>query len=61
MDLKIVLDFLRELKTNNNKMWFDKNGELYKKAKSEFEDLVNILILEAKKIDKSIDITEPKE
>ena len=61
MDLKIVMDFLGGLKINNNKEWFDKNRDQYKKSKSEFEELVNILILEAKSVDKSIDINEPKE
>jgi len=61
MDLKIVLDFLGELKNNNNKGWFDKNRDVYKEAKMEFEDFINILILEIKKIDKEIDITLPKE
>ncbi len=61
MNMEVVLNFLEALKNNNNKEWFDKNREVYKKAKTVFDSFVNILILEAKKVDKSIDITEPKE
>lgn len=61
MDMKIVLDFLGELKNNNNKGWFDENRGMYQKAKGVFEDLVNILILELKKVDGEVDITGPKE
>ena len=61
MDLKIVSNFLKELKNNNNKEWFDKNRDVYKKAKMEFEDLINVLIFEVKKIDKEIDVTSAKE
>ena len=61
MDMKGVLDFLSGLKNNNNKEWFDKNRAVYNEAKDFFEKFVNILILELKKIDKSIDITDAKE
>jgi len=61
MDLSIVVDFLKELKKNNNKEWFDRNRNLYKKSKDLFENFVHILILEAKKVDPSIDVTSAAE
>jgi uncharacterized protein (TIGR02453 family) len=44
-DLKPVLTFLSSLQKNNNKAWFEQNRPAYEKAKGEFEDLVDELIL----------------
>ncbi len=45
-DLKPVLTFLGSLQKNNNKAWFEQNRPAYEKAKGEFEDLVDELILD---------------
>jgi uncharacterized protein (TIGR02453 family) len=39
-----VLDFLSELKANNNREWFNDNRKKYETAKMEFESLINNLI-----------------
>lgn len=42
---KPTLDFLEELKKNNNKAWMDENRNRYKIARKEFYDWVNSLIM----------------
>ncbi len=49
-----TLAFLKNIKTNNNKDWFDKNKERYLEAKEEFEIFVDKLIKGATKFDKRI-------
>ena len=44
LDLKAVLDFLSQLKTNNNKAWFDQHRAEYELARQQFESLVAGLI-----------------
>ncbi len=39
-----TLTFLKNLKQNNNKIWFDENREKYISAKNNFEDFVNELL-----------------
>jgi uncharacterized protein (TIGR02453 family) len=51
---KSTLDFLSELKINNNKFWFDENKKSYQAAKSDFEKLVENLIDGLNKIDPMI-------
>ena len=48
---KKVLDFLKNLKTNNNRNWFEENKKLYLVAKEEFELFINILIHELQQMD----------
>jgi uncharacterized protein (TIGR02453 family) len=42
--MKTILDFLTNLKANNNRDWFNENRNLYDDAKSDFESLINRLI-----------------
>ena len=42
--MKTILNFLTELKANNNRDWFNENRNQYVKAKSDFEDLINRII-----------------
>lgn len=44
MDLRPVLDFLSQLKENNNKPWFDRHRAEYESARDQFESLVGKLI-----------------
>jgi uncharacterized protein (DUF2461 family) len=37
---KNTIDFLKSLKKNNNKLWFDENRKLYESSKADFEILV---------------------
>lgn len=46
--------FLRQLKNNNHKEWFDANRLLYQKIKAEFETLVDLLIREICTFDSAI-------
>ncbi len=56
-----ILNFLKELKRNNNRKWFNENKPKYQEAKKQFEDMVKQFIPEVAKIDNSIDILEPKD
>jgi uncharacterized protein (TIGR02453 family) len=49
-----AFDFLKKLKTNNNKDWFEKNKVTYLSAKEEFEMLIDKLIKGLHKSDKKI-------
>ncbi|MGN6195969.1 MAG: DUF2461 domain-containing protein [Ginsengibacter sp.] len=41
---KSTLDFLKALKKNNNKTWFDQNRERYNSAKNNFDEFVALLL-----------------
>lgn len=49
-----TIAFLKRLKMNNNKEWFDSNKNQYLEAKDEFEKLVDSLIKGTNKFDKKI-------
>ena len=49
-----TISFLKSLKKNNNKDWFDKNKDKYLDAKSNVEDLVNALIRDFTKFEKGL-------
>jgi uncharacterized protein (TIGR02453 family) len=49
-----IFAFLKKLKANNNKEWFDKNKENYLEVKQEYEVFVDKLIKEISKFDKKI-------
>ena len=61
MNLQIAMDFLFQLRENNNRNWFNTNKNLYNEAKNEFEEFVNILIPTTKSIDSEIDVVSAKE
>ncbi len=42
--MQAVLDFLTDLKQNNNREWFQENKKRYEKAKADFENLLNGII-----------------
>jgi uncharacterized protein (TIGR02453 family) len=46
--------FLKELKKNNNKIWFDENRKLYESVKLDFYSVVDKLISGIIKFDPSI-------
>lgn len=50
-----TLQFLSALKENNNKPWFDVNRKTYEVAKKNFAEIVQELINDIGKFDKSID------
>jgi len=49
-----ILDFLSELKENNNREWFQANKEKYESARLCFEDFVNVMIPRITKFDPKI-------
>lgn len=49
-----TIDFLKKIKSNNNKEWFDTNKEKYLAAKAEFEVVVDQLIKGIHKFDKKL-------
>jgi len=61
MDTKIILNFLSELKKNNNRDWFEANKNTYKKAAQEFEKGVEYLISQLSELDPLIGQLRPKD
>jgi uncharacterized protein (TIGR02453 family) len=59
--MKEILDFLRELKDNNNREWFDQNRDRYQAVKKQFEDYVTLLTGELSNIDPSIGMPAAKD
>jgi uncharacterized protein (TIGR02453 family) len=55
-----TIQFLQQLKLNNNKDWFDKNRNQYEQAKTELKELSKNIIAEVGKFDTSIVSLEPK-
>lgn len=49
-----TIKFLRDLKKNNNKPWFDKNRKVYEAAKSDFAGFIQAVIDQHSKKDPSI-------
>ena len=56
-----TLKFLKDLKKNNNKPWFEKNKDLYLGAKEDIEHLVEQVIEGFGKIDPDIANLQPKD
>lgn len=56
-----ILQFLSELKENNNRDWMHDNKSRYNKMKAEFEFFVELLINEIRGFDPSIGAVTPKE
>jgi uncharacterized protein (TIGR02453 family) len=52
--MKDILEFLSDLKNNNNREWFDENRDRYQSAKVKFEDYVNLIIGEISLFDPQI-------
>ncbi|MCK4921565.1 MAG: DUF2461 domain-containing protein [Bacteroidales bacterium] len=59
LDKNIFL-FLKELRNNNNKEWFDKNRKRYQDLRLNFIDFVSLMIFELSKIDPSVKNIEAK-
>lgn len=49
-----ILSFLRALKQNNNKEWFDAHRKTYEASKKEIQEFTSVLIKELSKTDHSI-------
>jgi uncharacterized protein (TIGR02453 family) len=55
-----TIDFLKKLKKNNNKEWFDKNRGAYEQARENFLEFVTMLIKEISKSDPTVGHLDPK-
>jgi uncharacterized protein (TIGR02453 family) len=60
MDFNGILDFLKKLKRNNNREWFDKNKPKYLEAKDVFDVFVADLLEQMIKFDSSLAGQDPK-
>jgi uncharacterized protein (TIGR02453 family) len=56
-----TIKFLKDLKKNNNKAWFDANRKVYETAKADYALLVDAIILAASKFDNSISSLKAKD
>jgi uncharacterized protein (TIGR02453 family) len=56
-----TLKFLKDLKKNNTKEWFDANRKVYEAAKQDFEMLVQEVISQHGKKDEEIASLKPKD
>jgi uncharacterized protein (TIGR02453 family) len=57
---KKLLDFLKELKLNNTKEWFDTNRNRYEELRKQYMVFVSELLNEMKKVEPSLQKLEPK-
>jgi uncharacterized protein (TIGR02453 family) len=60
MDFKPAFKFLKDLKSNNNKEWFDKNKDRYLLIKKDFEDFIQEIIEGISSFDKGLGSLDPK-
>lgn len=58
---KSTLEFLKSLKKNNNRDWFNKHKEDYRAALADFEEFIGDLILAVSAFDKAVIAVQPKE
>lgn len=56
-----TMQFLKDLKINNSKEWFEKNRKTYEAAKEDFASLINTVIQQFGKKDESIALLNAKD
>lgn len=61
MGYKTTLDFLRQLKKNNNREWFTKNKPKFVTTREDFEAIVQLLLNGISKFDQRLENTTPKD
>ena len=54
MNIPVIFQFLKELSANNNREWFNSHREQYDVARSEFENLLTVIISRISLFDESI-------
>jgi uncharacterized protein (TIGR02453 family) len=60
MEFAKILKFLKDLKKNNDRVWFEKNKAKYLDAKQGFEEFIADLLKELSKFDDSVGKLDPK-
>lgn len=58
---KTTIDFLKSLKKNNNKPWFDENRKIYEASKQDFEIFVQAVISVLSKVNEEYALLKPKD
>ncbi|MBC7588849.1 MAG: DUF2461 domain-containing protein, partial [Chitinophagaceae bacterium] len=61
MLLPTTIKFLKDLKKNNNKDWFEKNRKVYETAKADYLNFVASVLKELQKNDATLEGLEPKQ
>jgi uncharacterized protein (TIGR02453 family) len=61
MITKDILNFLKALKENNNREWFEENKAWYEKSKQAFSEFVELLLFEIRSFDPGIGVLAPKD
>ncbi|MBP6238870.1 MAG: DUF2461 domain-containing protein [Saprospiraceae bacterium] len=56
-----TIEFLKELKSNNSKSWFEQNRKRYDKMKSDYISLAGRILEQMKDIDPSLDMVTAKD
>lgn len=56
-----LIQFLYNLRDNNNREWFHNNNETYQIVKKEFEQFIALVIMEISQFDSSIQNVNPKD
>lgn len=59
--MQILVDFLKDLQTNNNKEWFDANRNRYQESKDQMLFFTELMIQEIRKFDTDIPLISPKD
>lgn len=61
MDTNLIISFLRDIATNNNREWFTAHREEYEKAKADFENGVGEVIAAISRFDTTIAHLTPRD
>ncbi len=59
--MQAILNFLTDLKKNNNRNWFQENKKRYEESKNIFFGIVDVLIAKIKAFDPAVDVLSAKE
>jgi uncharacterized protein (TIGR02453 family) len=59
--MKDILDFLKDLESNNTREWFEKNRDRYELTRKKFLAVAELLIHEIRKFDAEIPALSPKD
>lgn len=56
-----TVQFLQELKNNNQKPWFDENRSRYETAKKDFQQFIQAIIIQFSQVDSTLAALQPKD
>lgn len=61
MNTTVIFNFLREIRSNNNREWFHQNKSKYEEAREAFEELLTRVIARISTFDESVAKIQPNE